>query len=180
MSPARLRPLLAFASLALLANSSPDAFSSALAALKAGVKAESNGSDSALRRAGARLSATGARPLERSADLAREWRRPGPQNSAETFRNRALGPAYRRLTLNKGSTAHFEQVFLAGQRARVAIVPVNNAAFGLQVADDTGQSMCNSRSAKGQCDWVPLYTSRYSIDLRNHSERTASYVLVMQ
>jgi hypothetical protein len=171
---------LLLALLPLLGNGPPDAFTSAISALRTGFLLESKGPSRALRRAAVRLSASGAQGLNPSDDLVLRWLGPAAQTPTKAFRNRALGPAYRRITLNGGLTAHFEQVFLAGQRARVAIVPVNNAAFGLIVADDTGQAICAPKPVKGPCDWVPLYTSRFSIDLKNHSASTASYVLVMQ
>lgn len=164
----------------LIGNGPPDAFDSAIAALKSGFSLESKGPSPALRRAAARLSASGAHGLDPSDDLVARWLGSTKQTRSAVFRNRALGPAYRRVTLNGGLTAHFEQVFLAGQRARVAIIPVDNAAFGLVVADDSGQSICAPKPVEGPCDWVPLYTSRFSIDLKNHSAKTASYVLVMQ
>jgi hypothetical protein len=184
MTTKRRQFYLAAAIVALVGNAPPDdyqdAFPAALAALQTGSAAEARGHSAKLRRAAQILAVTGAYPLEGDSDLSLRWLGKHGAPDRPSFRNRALGPAYRRVTLNGGLSAHFEQVFLAGQRARVAIVPVGDAAFGLAIADDNGQSICGATAKNAQCDWVPVFTSRFRIDLQNASTRTASYIIVMQ
>jgi hypothetical protein len=95
----------------------------------------------------------------------------------QAYRNRALGPAYRKVALAPGATARFEQTFFAGQRARVAVVPVDRAVFALAVTDDDGASQCDSSA---RCDWTPLWTTRYRVALDNRGPRPASFFVVMQ
>ena len=156
----------------LIGASAPDDFSRTVDALAAGVS--SQGQAMRTRAAGQALLATGARPLEGD-DLAKRW----AGNGAPRYRDRALGPGYRTVAVTAGGTAHFEQTFLAGQRAQIAIVPLNHALFALSVKDDQGSVSC-AAPPSGRCAWVPLWTARYAIDVVNPGRTTGHYLMVVQ
>ena len=156
--------------LAVIAPEAADAFDRVVAALSTGYHGHP-------RRAAQTLSDTGAHPLDGGNDLAQRW-----AHGAVTYapyRDRALGPGYRRIAVGAGTTAHFTQVFLAGQRARVALVPVKAATVRLQVSDDDGTAQCRG-PATDRCDWVPLWTTRFRIDIDNRGQVAGDYYLVVE
>lgn len=159
--------------LALLgAAAPPDDFSRVVDAVSAG-------DDPRLavrRRAGEALAASGARPVAGTPDLATAWGAAG----TPVFRDRALGPAYRIIAVDPGASARFDQVFLAGQRARIAVVAHGTAPARVAVTDDDGLPQCGASDPVGHCDWVPLWTTRFRIELRNTGVKPASYTIVVQ
>ena len=160
----RLLPLL------LLAAAPPDAFTRVIEALSAA-------DTSAGREAAARvLRDASARPLEQTDDLAVRWQAPGAA-PAPAWRDRALGPGYRVVAIRPGGKVSFEQLFLAGQRARVAVLARPRGAFALSVTDDDGTQQCGGAP---NCDWVPVWTTRYRIVLDNRGPTEVSYTIVMQ
>ena len=163
------------ATLALLANAEVGPFERTVAALTSGTATGGQPGDR-LRAAGTTLLLLGAKPIE-GEDLGLRWSKgaklPPP------YRRRALGPGYRSVSLARGDAAHFEQVFLAGQRAQVALVPFNQSEFRLEVSDDQGSKQCAVPAAM-RCSWIPLWTTRYRIDVVNTGKKPGSSYLVMQ
>jgi len=159
--------------LALVAGAEPaDDFTRVVDAIARGGSAR----PAARRDAARALAAAGAHPVDGTHDLAAAW---GAMRTPP-YRDRALGPGYRQIAIGGGSSARFEQVFLAGQRARVAVVMHGNAAVRLAVTDDDGQPQCGAREHAGRCDWVPLWTTRYRIELQNPGSAIASYTVVVE
>lgn len=163
------------AAIALLGNGEDGPFDRTIAALTSGA-AERDNPGNRLRTAGTTLLMLGAKPIE-GEDLGVRWSK-GAKRSPP-YRNRALGPGYRSVSLARGDAAHFEQVFLAGQRARVALVPFNQSQFRLEVSDDEGNRQCTVSTAM-RCSWIPLWTTRYRIDVLNTGEKSGSSYLVVQ
>ena len=170
----------------LLANTAPDAFDRVVASLVSGSIAERSGRADTMLAAATALIQNGARPLGDSPDVALRWQgrgrsAGGKSRAAEpAYRDRALGAGYRMIALPAGATMQFDQTFLAGQRARVAIVPLTKGEFGLSVRDDQGQSVCARPADASQCDWVPNWTTRYEILLSNLGKVKSHYYIVMQ
>ena len=131
-------------------------------------------SHAAQHEAAAVLAATGAQPLDGTRDLQTAWARRGDA----VYRNRALGPAYRLIELGGGEEAHFEQTFLAGQRAHVAISEPGGHRFALSIQDETGQPQCATTGR--DCSWMPLWTARFRIVVRNRSGQRGRTFLVLQ
>lgn len=154
------------------AGAAPDDFTRVVAAVSAG----DNPQPAIRRRAGESLAAAGARPVAGTPDLAAAWGAAG----APVFRDRALGPAYRIVAVAPGGSARFDQVFLAGQRARIAVVAHGTAPARVAVTDDDGLPQCGAGDPVGRCDWVPLWTTRFRIELHNTGIRSASYTIVVQ
>ena len=164
-----------------LTAGAPDRFSQVVAAVAAGTRAERAGAGADLQRAARTLAATGAKPIAGDEDLVERWAAGGGTSPpAAPYRNRALGPAYRKFVLAQGDTARFEQIFLAGQGARVAVVAAKGTAFQLSVSDDDGHAVCDAARTSGRCDWVPLFTMRFKFALYNPGPAAAPYYIVMQ
>lgn len=122
------------------------------------------------------LAALGAVPAEGQKDLASAWARRGERSPV--FRDRVLGPVYRRLMLAPHGAARFEQTFFAGQTARVAIVAVDHIPARLSIVDSDGRQQCEP--ARQTCAWVPLWTSRFAVEVENASPRSGRFFVVMQ
>ncbi len=158
---------------ALIGNGDSDAFDRTVTALSVGA-AQHDRPGRRLRDAGIALITIGAKPID-GEDLGQQWSK-GVLPPA--YRDRALGPGYRSVTLGRGRTAHFEQVFLAGRRAQVALVPLDQSAFRVEVSDDQGSRQCIA--TVGRCTWVPLWTTRFRIDVVNVANLAGTSFLVMQ
>jgi hypothetical protein len=158
---------------ALLGNGDETAFDRTLTALSIGA-AEHDRPGHRLRDAGVALVAIGAKPIE-TEDLGQRWSKGA---KAPAYRDRALGPGYRAISLAKGGTAHFEQTFMAGRKAQVALVPLDQATFQIEVSDDQGARQCAGTG--GRCAWTPLWTTRFRIDVANRSDRNGTSYLVVQ
>ena len=120
----------------------------------------------------------GAFPASDGDTLSRHWPK-AHVGKSDTYRDRTLGPAYKVLSLAPGKTAQFEQIFMAGQRARITVVPRQGTRFQLSVIDDDGKRQCNVAD-RAACDWTPIWTSRYRIELSNPGHIPALYYVVMQ
>lgn len=119
------------------------------------------------------LDRLGVRPLEAKQVDARIAGEP-------PFRGRVLGPGYQQGWLDAGAEMKLEQQFLAGQRATVAVagaVGKGNAPLVLTVAEPGETPVC--RDAARACRWLPLYTQRYAITLRNTGAARVKYYLVL-
>jgi len=152
-----------------LGNVDQDTVDRVVSALQSGLRAPA-----ARHRAAAVLAAMGARADAGTADMQISWA--GPDSAS--LRNRALGPAYRLIELNGGEEVGFDQIFLAGQRAHAAITDPGNGNFVLAIHDDTGQPTCTAGTRN--CSWMPLWTARFHIAVRNQSGRRGRIFLVLQ
>ena len=127
-------------------------------------------------RAATTLRALAARPMAGEVDWAARW----GGRRAPAYRDRALGPAYRVLTLVPGGRLHLDQTFLAGQPAQVAAMAQPALAFDLDVALDRATVRCGAAGRRKVCDWVPDYTARYAIDLVSRGAVPATFVVAVQ
>jgi hypothetical protein len=177
----RLTGFLAIALLAgpVAADQPTDAFSRAVAGLRSGSAAEAAHDRVRLGSAVRQLEASGAHPMDGGDDPVKSWRAQAGVANGPAYRDRALGPAYRHIALARAATIHFEQVFLAGQRARIAVVPMRRAAARLRVQDEDGHQVCTAASTGG-CDWVPVWTTRFRVDVVNTGPQAAEYIVVIQ
>jgi hypothetical protein len=132
------------------------------------------------------LAASGATPAEGD-DLAVLWSREGariagrPLPQQPPFRGRALGAAYRKAMVEPGVPLVIEQIFLAGKKARVSLVPGGNTALGLVVAQQGEPAVCTREvaAAPADCIWLPVWTTRYRIEVRNRGRSAAPVYLVI-
>lgn len=156
---------------------------SASLAIARGAAAEAAGDGRGMLAAARSLEALGATPREGQADLAAYWRAQalarGVRDKAPPVRGRALGPAYSRGSLAPGATLSTEQVFLAGQRAEIALVPQPRRSLTIRVANKD-KPICERASAgpRIKCDWIPIFTNRVQIRVTNPGPAPALYYLV--
>ena len=158
-------------------------------ALRAGERAETAPAESAqdLADAAWRLQRIGAMPLPGAEDLAVRWQRVAAEHGAKPqphppMRGRALGAAYRRDRLGANAESITRQVFLAGTRAVVTVVPADgDADLQLQVSRDGADPACAREvgAPHATCEWIPSFTQRYTIRVSNAGARQAEYFLII-
>ena len=171
--------------LAVAASTLPPADPVALVAqaLAQGRRAETARDYEALLKAARTLELSGAAPGE-GEDLAARWRRValagGARDDAAPYRGRALGPAYRLVNLAPGKDAATSQIFLAGRKALISVVPTEGATLWLEVAEEGGSAVCTQAvtASGGRCAWLPLFTRRYQMRVANRGARQASFFLI--
>lgn len=171
----------AFATVLLLLTAAvplDDTFDRTVDALAVGSQAAEIGDRTRLHSAAVALRMSGAQPVAGD-DVAALWLRRTRSHEPTPDRDRALGPGYRALALNGGDSATFEQTFLAGQRARIAVIPVRRSAFTLSVSDGSART-CEGSPRLPRCDWVPSYTSRFSIRIANPAAGRGQYFVVVK
>lgn len=152
-------------------------------AIVRGMAGEEAGDGRAMLAAARSLEALGAKPREGEADLAAYWRAAakarGVKDKAPPVRGRVLGPAYSRGVLQPGAALSTEQVFLAGQKAEVALVPQAGRDLTIRIAA-RDKPICERPPAAPRvtCSWIPLFTNRVEIRVTNQSRHPARYYLV--
>lgn len=131
------------------------------------------------------LDRTNARPLPgwTGPDPVPQWRALVPEDSAAPavapMRGSPLGPGYRSGQVLAGRSDSFEQVFLSGRTASIALSSPGNSPLMLRVLDAGRNPVCATGDAHRACRWVPLFTQRYLIEVRNAGNRQADYFLVV-
>ena len=95
------------------------------------------------------------------------------------MRGRTLGRGYRSGTITPGSNTVIEQTFLSGQKASIALAAADGKVLGLSVLDAKDQPVCREQSQRTSCSWVPLFTQRHTIRLRNPGPGEVRYYLVI-
>jgi len=117
---------------------------------------------------------------EDPADEARlaAWRAQSGASPAP-MRGRTLGRGYRSGTITPGSNTVIEQTFLSGQKASIALSAADGKVLGLSVLDGQDQPVCREQSQRTSCSWIPLFTQRHTIRLRNPGPGAVRYYLVI-
>lgn len=132
------------------------------------------------------LDASGAASAD-GEDIALAWRKEGEDIAGRPFarppplRGRALGAAYRAAVIEPGRDLVLEQIFLAGKKAKVSVVPSGLADIRFSIAEQDGNAVC-SRDVGGSpatCTWLPVWTTRYRIEVRNEGRSAASIHVVI-
>src|SRR5690606_19082786 len=110
-----------------------------------------------------------------------QWRSEHQAQGATPWRGRALGPAYRRARVEPGQSLRIEQVFLAGERARIAAEASGGGEVALAITTPRAEPVCQQDlSPRGNCNWLPIYTERFSIELENRGSQPASVYIVFR
>ncbi|MPS67579.1 MAG: hypothetical protein E2586_03685 [Novosphingobium sp.] len=172
-------PASAQASMAAPAEGRGERVATALAAAQdAQGRADQNALSDALRI----IDRSGARPLEdwNGPDPVPAWRALLPDRAAVPLRGSPLGPGYRSGQVRPGKSESFQQVFLSGRKASIALSSPGGAPLSLRVVDADRKQVCVSETARQACRWVPIFTQRYVIEVRNSGESQASYFLVVE
>jgi hypothetical protein len=157
------------------------------AALAQGERAEAATGAAQLAEASRLLAIAGARPAEAGEpDLALHWADLAARRGTKAnlvWRDRALGPAYRRGRVAPHASVSLDQLFLAGRKAEIALMPVGaRGRLVLDVTDDKGGLICRQKASDppAKCAWLPVYTTRHAIRVRNEGAVPADYYLVMK
>lgn len=180
---ARAKPLAAPSS-TLAADAGP--VQKLAAALASADQAEAAGDTDALSRAVRIIDGLGGHPLADLKLAEASSNDPLPAWRAQTYgdeipmRGRPLGPGYRKGTVGAGGAERIEQLFLSGQRANVALSGPGKARLELKVEDAKNSSVCARGIAPSHCDWVPIFTQRYVIEITNPGDKPAHYFLVVE
>jgi hypothetical protein len=93
-------------------------------------------------------------------------------------RGRALGPAYRSGWLEPGAIRTLDQLYLAGQTARISLSSSGRQAIALTISDPASKIICRQDGPAGRCQWVAIFTQRYRIELSNPGKARLRYFLV--
>ncbi|WP_237449482.1 hypothetical protein [Novosphingobium silvae] len=150
-------------------------------ALSSAQAAQAGADASALAQALGVIERAGARPLA-------EWQGQDPvpawralvATTPSPLRGSPLGPGYRSGKAAPGRSDSFEQVFLSGKKASIALSTPSNTPMTLQVLDADRRPVCTAADARRGCRWIPLFTQRYVIEVRNGGDRVAEYFLVVE
>lgn len=130
------------------------------------------------------LDRLGAKPVSTERDPVNQWRRDAVTNSQDEtppFRGRLLGPAYLSGEISAGKPYSLEQLFVAGQTANVAVsAPVKANTVKLTIQKRSGETICDVSAAKiQQCNWVPLFTERFTIGIENQEQTSTKFFLTI-
>lgn len=156
-------------------------------ALAEGVRALGRSDAGALDAAQRALVTSGARPETGEPDLAFAWHSKAERIAGKPFpapppvRGRVLGSAYKSATVASGGGLTLEQIFMAGQKARVSVVPAAKADVTLRVSEGSDAPICAkaANGAPASCAWLPTWTARYRIEILNRSARpTPVYIVI--
>lgn len=166
---------------ALSDQAAPVSRAGATAALLAAADSAAAGTDKAARKAlGQSLAAldrVGAHAQDGQEDALPGWRaQAGPKATGAVYRGRVLGPAYRRGWLEPGAELKVEQLFLGGQAATVAVAATPSQPLRLSIQGASVAAPCAAETR--DCRWVPIFTERYTIRVRNAGAAKARYYLV--
>ncbi|MCJ1961294.1 hypothetical protein [Novosphingobium mangrovi (ex Hu et al. 2023)] len=165
------------------AQAAPDSVSGVVAlALSEAAQAHAGNDPDRLESALAVIERAGAHPIAEwsGEDPVPLWRTVAPTTSAPApiYRGSPLGPGYRSGQVTGGKAEQFEQVFLSGEKARIALSSPGKAPLSLRVLDRNARAVCEGNN--GACQWVPLFTQRYVIEIRNQGKDLARYFLVVE
>lgn len=149
------------------------------AALAAADVAAASGDSPALARALADIEALGGRPDDAVGALQLAAWQAKTGGVSIPLRGRTLGRGYRSGTITPGSNMVIAQTFLSGQKASIAVSAVDGKPLGLSVLDGKDQPVCREQSQRASCSWIPLFTQRHTIQVRNPGPREVRYYLVI-
>jgi hypothetical protein len=148
-------------------------------ALAAADRAAEAGDRPALARALADVEALGGRPESPAEEVLLAAWHAQSGTAAIPLRGRTLGRGYRSGTITPGSNMVIAQTFLSGQKASIALSAADGKVLGLSVVDGTDRQVCQEEARRASCSWVPLFTQRHTIQLRNPGPREVRYFLVI-
>lgn len=128
----------------------------------------------------------GATPFGQDNDLARIWKARAIALDADItdryspYRGRVKGPAYRINTLEAEASERFEEIFYAGEQATLTLnSDEQNVELTVSMPDEN-EPVCRIRAGAQSraCEWIPVFTSVFTISINNQSRDPARYILV--
>ncbi|GGB65338.1 hypothetical protein [Glycocaulis alkaliphilus] len=152
------------------------------AALDIGLRAEAAGDGAALLAAASLLEASGARPAEGEADLAARWQARAAElgETVPPSRGRIAGPAYRNGIVGAGETALLRDSFHSGRAARVSLQARGSGTLRLSIRRHDGEPVCEAlaTTAPVSCQWVPVWSEPFTIEVVNLTGAQIPYYLI--
>lgn len=150
-------------------------------ARQAAEQAGNSGDRAALADALRVIDRSGAHPMEgwTGTDPVPAWRALAPAPAGAALRGSPLGPGYRSGQIGAGQSDRFQQVFLSGRKASIALSTVGGEPLSLRVIDAAHKPVCIADAQRRACRWVPIFTQRYMIEVRNGGRNQADYFLVV-
>ena len=95
------------------------------------------------------------------------------------FRGRLLGPAYVRGMLAPGEVWRSAQTFKSGEASTLSVSHKGLGPVRMKVRDAKAREVCSRRPTKSPaCQFTPMFTQRYEIELTNEGDENAVYFLV--
>ena len=153
-----------------------------LALLDQGEAALATADPSALRQAADRWDRLGVRNFDGGPSLIGEAWRAAASTGDETppVRGAVQGPGVRRGALESGAQVRLTRAFYAGRVARITLGAPHEAALELRIQESEGPAVCEQVAHNGPvtCEWTPIWTSDYLIEVRNLADGPARYRLV--
>ncbi|MGY6532339.1 hypothetical protein [Glycocaulis sp.] len=154
-----------------------------LAALDIGLRAEEIDDGAGMLAAASLLDGAGANPAEGEDNLALRWRARAEAlgETLPPLRGRTAGPAYRNGVIGPGEAALLRDSFHSGRAARVSVQTRGSGTLRLAIrrADD-GETLCETlvTAAPVTCQWVPVWTEPFHIEVTNLTAGTVAYYLI--
>ena len=147
--------------------------------LLAADEAEGAGNRAALAARLSRLHNRGTRALDEEAEASLlRWQAMSAPGAAP-MRGRALGPGFRRGTLAVGQRLRLEQVFRSGEPAEIVLAGRKQHRLKLILRDAKARTVCDLDPVNGRgCQFTPVFTQRYVIEIANGGAGVATYYLV--
>lgn len=153
-----------------------------LAALDIGFRGEAESDGPALLAAATLLESSGARPAEGEADLAGRWfaRAEELGESVPPTRGRIAGPAYRNGVLASAEAAVLRDSFHSGRIARVSLQTRGPGTLRLSIRRASGEPVCETLTgpAPVSCQWVPVWSEPFIIEITNLTGAQIPYYLI--
>lgn len=152
------------------------------AALDIGFRAEEAADGAALRVAASLLDSAGARPAGGQADLMARWRGMAAERGEDLppVRGRIAGPAYRNGIIAGGAAAVLRDSFHSGRAARVSLQTRGAGTLRLSIRRNDGEPVCEAlaSTAPVSCQWVPVWSEPFTIEITNLTGGQIPYYLI--
>ncbi|KPP81477.1 MAG: hypothetical protein HLUCCA04_06690 [Oceanicaulis sp. HLUCCA04] len=152
------------------------------AALDIGFRAEAASDGAALRAAASLLDSSGAVPAEGEPDLMERWRdmAAGLGEELPPVRGRIAGPAYRNGIVGAGAAAVLRDSFHSGRAARVSLQARGAGTLRLSIRRNDGEAVCEALASTVpvSCQWVPVWSEPFTIEITNLTGGQIAYYLI--
>lgn len=95
------------------------------------------------------------------------------------MRGRLLGPGFVRGQLAPGESWRREQTFFSGKPSTLSVTASGAGKVRMRIVDSAMRTVCQRASSMQKpCEFTPIYTQRYRIELTNEGNGNAIYYLV--
>lgn len=147
------------------------------------MRAERTDDGPALLAAASLLDSSGARAAPGQADLMEHWyaRAEALGERIPPARGRIAGPAYRNGVISTGEAAVLRDSFHSGRTARVSLQTRGAGTLRLVIRRGTGgEAICEAVAgpAPVSCQWVPVWSEPFTIEVTNLTGGQIAYTLI--